>query len=312
MAPPVGFVLLTHSNPAQILRLTNRLIQLYDNPPIACHHDFDKCSLEGWNFSKDIFFVSPHIKTGWGKISCVSAFLAGLRTLYERSDSPDRFVFLSGADYPVRSPDLVRAELSAGGFDAHIDHRLVVHDYKPGPTDNEPHGFRSPGWVPTAYDRYIAIKLWVPYYSFRKGKLAKFRFCTIRSPWLLKPFTPFAGAFQCYGGEWWFSGSRKAAERFLVDDPVTERMFRHFKNRMAPDEAFAQTLLCNQPDLRLSEENNRYVDWTAGGHHPRILSVDDIPRIMESGKHFARKFDLSLGAEVFDRIDAMVDRQLRG
>jgi len=51
----------------------------------------------------------------------------------------------------------------------------------------------------------------------------------------------------------------------------------------------------------------RYIDWRMGGYHPKTLGLDDIPRILASGAHFARKFDLAMGPEVFDAIDEIVD-----
>jgi hypothetical protein len=48
-----------------------------------------------------------------------------------------------------------------------------------------------------------------------------------------------------------------------------------------------------------------------GGHHPKNLGMEDIPRILGSEAHFSRKFDLSKGAEVFDAIDAAVDAASR-
>jgi hypothetical protein len=63
--------------------------------------------------------------------------------------------------------------------------------------------------------------------------------------------------------------------------------------------------------LKISKNNLRYVDWSLGGHHPKTLEVEDIPRILASGAHFARKFNLENGAEVFDAIDAAVDSASR-
>ena len=41
--PPIGFVVLTHSNPPQITRLIRCLNALYSSPPIVLHHDFSQC-----------------------------------------------------------------------------------------------------------------------------------------------------------------------------------------------------------------------------------------------------------------------------
>jgi len=116
MASQIGFVLVSHDKPAQLLRLVRRLGSLYDDPPIVCHHDFSKSKLDGLHFPSEVKFVRPNIVTKWGNISCFSAFILGLRTMYERTDSPDWFVFLSGSDYPIRSAADVHAELAQGGF----------------------------------------------------------------------------------------------------------------------------------------------------------------------------------------------------
>jgi hypothetical protein len=39
--------------------------------------------------------------------------------------------------------------------------------------------------------------------------------------------------------------------------------------------------------------------------------MEDIPSILKSDAHFARKFDLTKGAEVFDAIDAAVNAASR-
>ena len=52
---------------------------------------------------------------------------------------------------------------------------------------------------------------------------------------------------------------------------------------------------------------NPSLDWSRGGHHPKVLGMEDISQILESGMHFARKFDMEKGREVLDAIDGAVD-----
>jgi hypothetical protein len=311
MGSRIGFVLVTYNNPDQLLRLIRRLITLYDNPPIVCHHDFSKSTLEGFDFPKEVIFVRPHIETKWGSILCVNAFLSALRTLYEQGNSPDWFVFLSGSDYPVKPAEEVLADLEGGGFDAYLDHRVVEYPYTPDPHGHyEPHGFRSAGWVPVAYDRYIAKRLWLPWYSWARRKPIKVPIGIVRSPTLVSPFNPFSETLKCYGGEWWLTGSRKAAERMLAKDAVNGKILAHFAKKFIPEEATLHTLLCNQPDLKISMETKRYIDWRLSGHHPKTLGMEDIPRIMASGAHFARKFDSENRIEVLDAVDALIDGEV--
>ncbi len=81
----------------------------------------------------------------------------------------------------------------------------------------------------------------------------------------------------------------------------------HYSGRFIPDESLPHTVLCNQPDLKISKDNLRHTDWSQGRYNPKTLGMEDVPRILASGSHFARKFDLVKGAEVFDAIDAAVD-----
>jgi len=312
MSATVGFLIASHDKPAQLLRLMQRLRKLYDNPPIACHHDFTRCSLEGFDYPKDVTFVRPHLETKWGGISLCHAFLALLRIVYQRADSPEWFVFLSGTDYPVRPARVALDQLASSGFDVYLDHCLVEYPWTPDPSvQYEPYAFKSAAWVPLAYDRYVAIRLWLPWYSWTQRKPIKIPIGIIRSKSLVAPFNPFSETLKCYAGATWFTCNRKAAERLLADSAENRALIAYFSRRFIPDESFLHTILCNQPDLKIDNENLRYVDWSLGGHHPKTLGVEDIPRILASGAHFARKFDLENGAEVFDAIDAAVDAASR-
>ena len=61
----IGFLLLTHANEAQVLRLTDALNQLFDEPPIVCHHDFSRAQFNTTHFSSNVRFARPHLKTSW-------------------------------------------------------------------------------------------------------------------------------------------------------------------------------------------------------------------------------------------------------
>ena len=60
--PTVGFVLLTHNNPVQVLRLITTLNRLFNYPPIVCHHDFSKSELPTESLTSNVSFVHPYFK----------------------------------------------------------------------------------------------------------------------------------------------------------------------------------------------------------------------------------------------------------
>ena len=70
-----------------------------------------------------------------------------------------------------------------------------------------------------------------------------------------------------------------------------------------PDEAFFQTILSGS-GLSFVNDDGRYAKWGhAGAQSPEILRSADIPAIVESGKYFARKFDIGVDSGALDLLD---------
>ena len=69
-----------------------------------------------------------------------------------------------------------------------------------------------------------------------------------------------------------------------------EKLIQYFQAREAPDEALFHTVLCNQPDLKISKDTRRFADWSIVNPHPKWLDESDVPKILASGALFARKF----------------------
>lgn len=86
------------------------------------------------------------------------------------------------------------------------------------------------------------------------------------------------------------------------------RLIRYYSDKEVPEESIYQTVLCNAPGLRLCNGNKRYADWRLGGTipHPTHLGLEDLPKMLESGHHFARKFSMhGTGGRVLDELDRM-------
>ncbi|MBB6505141.1 hypothetical protein F4693_002128 [Sphingomonas endophytica] len=306
--PTIGFVILSHRDPAQLLRLVGALNRLYDDPPIACHHDSAQCPIDKGAFPGNVRFVEPSIRTGWAKWSIVGAFLAALRLLYDDA-APDWFMLLSAADYPIRDARVVRSELAASDADALIDYRLVDDTpegtlAKFGPGNVELSHFESPANRRLKWSHYQGAELWFPILRFdaprRRLRLGRY---TLHLPFAA-PFSPFTQNFRCFYGDFWFTGSARAAAVLLNPGEQHLRLQKHLLRRSIPDEGYCQTVLCNEPGLKLVRDNHRYAQWNGGGAHPQLLTDADLGAIRASNAHFARKF--AQGAPVLDRIDAML------
>jgi hypothetical protein len=73
------------------------------------------------------------------------------------------------------------------------------------------------------------------------------------------------------------------------------------------DECAYQSLLLNAPQLHVSKDNLRYIDWSNHAHltaHPNELGLADLDSMLRSSAHFARK--ITAGSPLLDELDASI------
>jgi hypothetical protein len=302
MSSQIGFIILSHNNPQHLLRLVRRLQQMYDNPPIVCHHDFGQCNLRRDDFPSEVRFVTPHIDTRWGRFEVVSATLRSLELLYSNA-APDWFALLSGADYPTMGADGVLKGLSLSNADALIDFREAVKTAPSLPytlPENPALAhFVSPGNLKISWNRYVGFNAWVP--IIRPGpRLGRYTIYLPFEAW----GSPFGPNFKCYYGDHWFTANRKAAEILLHPTDRHIRLRRHLQFRIVPEECYYHSVLGNAPGLNISKATKRFSEWLGGGAHPQTLGLNDLPSIVSSKAHFARKF--APDTPVLDEIDKLL------
>lgn len=296
--PFLGFVLLTHQKPKQILRLIDRLNFMFDRPPIVCHHDFSQCSLPMDLIPRNVSFVRPHIKTAWGEWSLVKATLKGIEQLYSMHN-PDWFIFLSGSDYPIKPAQKILNELKTSQFDAHISSdKLVKEEIE---TDKDE----------AFYLRYHSLTFNYPsifhvVQSIREREWVRDK-VRVKNPKYIRYVLPFSEDFRCYKGSQWFTANRKAAQYILRFDASNWRVKFFYKRVPCADESYFHTILNNADELKICTSNWRYTDWTGMKSHPRELDLNDLPKMIESDNHFARKFNLQKNPEVLNRLDEIIE-----
>lgn len=292
MNPTIGFILLTHQAPAQILRLVRKLDQMFDQPPIVCHHDFNQCSLPETEFPKNVSFVRPYVRTAWADWSLIEATVRAIEQLYNRPQAPSRFVLLSGADYPLKPAAQILKDLNDGDYDVHLSHTLVKH------------GEFSTYWQKMAYERYCTA--YISYPSLSKKLRLKKRKLALRHPLLTRPLLPFRKNLECYGGQHWLCGNERTARYIIEYHRSPNPLIKHYSKILQfSEESYFQTILANAPGLKLSKNNWRYVNWKEITPSPEILTHEDLPKLLATPAHFARKFDPEVDAKILDELDAI-------
>ncbi|UZK67748.1 beta-1,6-N-acetylglucosaminyltransferase [Sphingomonas sp. M1-B02] len=293
----IGFCILSHKDALQLLQLVNTLNEIYNFPPIACHHDITQSPIDVGHFPDNVVFVRP-IKTGWARMSVV---LAGLRTISALFDRfrPDWFVLLSATDYPVSSASSLRNLLTSTECDTFIDARplLIQNDSvitTVGSLNPALDHFGSAANFRLKQRFYLSPEWWVPILRF-KPRLRIGRF-TVRWPWISRPVR--SSRLNFYYGDHWFMGNARTAEALGKDSLTRRFLMKHLAKRTTVDECFYQTMIMSSSDLTVCIDNHRFAEWNGGGAHPMELTAEQIPEIRASGAFFARKFAKSSDAIV--------------
>jgi hypothetical protein len=122
--------------------------------------------------------------------------------------------------------------------------------------------------------------------------------------------TVFGPDFSCYGGSF-FCSLRAACVRYVRDyAKANPDVVDFFRTVLAPEEVFLHSVLVNSGLFSFTADSKRYVDWAGGrATHPKTLGTEDLPAMLASGAHWARKLDLDEGARLFDVIDQRVRPQ---
>jgi hypothetical protein len=291
--PPIGFVILVNpfSRLGQTERLIARLNAMFGAPPIAVHQDFGKNPRELRDLGGNVRVVRPHVDTKWADFRCIEAALAALRLLYAGGAGPEWWVYLSGADYPIKPASRILDDLQADAVDAHIQHLPLVY------------GEYGTWWQKVNFERACAIPIKVPWITQRLRLTTRTRWFS--HPLLTRGRLPYHGALKPFAGEAWFCANHRAARRILDFFDSDTALAAHSRRILVPEETYFHTVLANDPALRLSQDFLRYVDWSKGGSHPKVLTREDLPKIEASSAHFARKFSDEEHSPVLDELDKL-------
>jgi hypothetical protein len=293
------YAILSHKEPAQVLRLARRILASDPNGTVLIHHDAGAPPLPP-DAGPRIALVRDRVRVRWGDFSVVAAML---RCVDAAAAIPfDWMVLLSGQDYPCAPLDGLEARLAAGGVDGFVEHApfaerfagdnvtRYLFAYAPLPAALLPPARRA--WRLNRMQPFVRIV------ATRAGG-----FAGVRSP------APFGPRFAGYRGSFWWTLSRACVDELRAFARERPDALRAFGRKLIPDEAFAPSVLVNAGRFRLAPRDLRYIVWPPGdGGSPLVLRDGDFDAIVASGMPFARKFDPSVDAAILDRLDAHLAR----
>ena len=278
----IAHLIMVHRDPAQLSRLLDRLA----HPGADCYLHLDAkadrrdyAHLAG---RPGVYFTPRRFLVRWASYRFTEALLECTRDILATDRGYDFVNLLSGQDYPLQPAAAFHAFLGR-----HPGQSFMAFEPEEG----------SAWW---AHARSRVEQYHTTYYQFR----GQYRVQQLING--LLPRRRFPMPYRLYGssdGSWW-TLSREAAAylvRFLDEHP---RLRRFARFTWGSDEFLPATILLNSPLAgSIHADNYRYIDWSAGGANPKVLTSADFDQLARAHQFFARKFDMNQDAAILDRID---------
>jgi hypothetical protein len=314
----VAYAILAHADEGQLLRLVRVLRAESPSCSILIHWDRSSPPLDQRTFSDvgNVHLLNDRVATEWGGFSLVEATLRLFRSAVENTGA-EWIVLLSGHDYPIAPLPTIEARLTQSSFDAYLDVKGTV-----APPERRGWSQATFGWISRryyfAYTALPHLRINAPEGVVSFARRLAFWISRHQSHIMIWPMpkgarwrigvaarrTPFTWERPCRFGSQWLSLSRRAARRVLERCDSDPALVGHFRRTIIPDEAFFQTVICGEDDLKVDPDNRRFATWSGDSpSHPEALTNSDFDSISRSDKDFARKIYERTDSGLLDRMD---------
>ncbi|RZJ95945.1 MAG: glycosyl transferase [Novosphingobium sp.] len=276
-----AYLIMAHAAPEQLLALIERLAAGSAENRIILHLD-RRSSL--WrehrerfasHHSRQLVLIDQPVAVVWGHDSICAAQRLLLKAAL--TEGFDYCHLLSGADWPVALPGTIARDIAAfeGRRPAFIDiyGEEQCERMEDWWFDSRPLRLSGFPRINENVNRAQTRVSWTFSRWYRERQLQRRRYADL--PWLK--------------GSMWWSLPHDVAHVVHAEVTALEASGR-LRFTQCPDEHVIPTVLARRFPDRI-EPGFRYIDWSAGGYHPKVLRQEDEASIATSGAWFARKFD---------------------
>jgi len=278
----IACIILAHQNPAQLIRLLERL----QHPSIDCWVHIDsKCDSQLFsaiNKMENVFEIKPRLNLRWGNFNIVQAMINGLTSSISSKEKYDYFQFMSGMDYTLQPTQLFLNYLQANPAIDFIGNRPLEESKE----NTE------------RIHRYYFNNLNQPAKRIAEALISKI---------LPKRKLPYLFAIR--KGPQWMTLTRTSVEYILSFIDTNKSFAKFFQHVLAPDEFFFQTILYNSPlKHKMKDHIFHYVDWTERKKSPKTFTIKDKEKLLSTELFFARKFDCNVDTAILDMLDEKINK----
>lgn len=301
----IAFLIAAHSDPPHLQRLVDVLdadadffIHIDKKQPIAPFTE--RINKPNVAFLTD----DDRVKVYWGGFSQVQATLNLLKACMVAGDRQQvtytKIVFLSGADYPIKSNNYIRCF-----FEEHTDTNFI-------------RGMNITRANTAKYNYCIRNYLFFNF-QLRSSILTRVtrKFLNVTANWFSgKPnyiVTEQGKHMDIFHGSSWWALNSDVVQYILTQADRYDEACRYFKLSLASDEKFFHTLFFNSVYAGSNEKEGEepYVPYTSAFANLHLIDPslqkwfgpEDFDAIRSSEKLFVRKVSSRRSAALLDRID---------
>jgi hypothetical protein len=228
-----------------------------------------------------VSFTRERVAVHWGDFSQVEAIRALIREALADARKFDRFVLLSGTDYPVR-PQSYIAEFFARNREAQFINIVQMPSVSVSKPLSRLTDFQ-PAPATTALSK-LARKI-----AARIGIKPRQR-----------DYKEVFDGLVPYAGSTWWAFTRDACEYIEEFAQARPALVDFFRNTVCPDEMFFHTVLGNSNFASDMQRHVTYTDWTAGGASPAYMSMAHV-ELFRSTRTFPADGQFGGGEMLFAR-----------
>jgi hypothetical protein len=255
----IAYLIAAHNNPAHL----QRLIKALSSPSSKCFVHVDK-KVDLDIFSEvdftNVILIKNRIPVYWGEFSQVRASLLLLDQALRSVFQFDRFVLLSGVDYPLRSNTYIEDFFERNPISEFISTVQMPDEKADKPI------YRLTRFKYQSTDSYL-LKL-------IRRKLKQIGVLSDKK--IERDYTRYLKNLRPYGGWSWWALTRNACLYIMKFVKQEKSIVNFFKNTLFSDEMFFHTILANSSFMPNIKPNLTFTDWQAGGPHPALINEEHL------------------------------------
>ena len=229
----------------------------------------------------NVFLIKNREEVRWAGYNTLLATFNSIKEICSTGVQYAYINFLSGQDYPLQSANHIYQFFSDNKGKQFIAYKDYANEWTEGNKRIE---------------KYSLVN-----YRF-KG-----RYFVEKVVNALLPSRKLPENYHPYGDSMFWMLTPECA-MYVVNKVMKDKKFnRYFRFTWGGDEFVFQTMILNSYYKEHAVNNNyRYIDWSAGGSHPKVFEVEDFDKLMNSGTLFGRKFKTDANDKLLDLIDEVI------